>query len=128
MTKNRNFCASSSFFPILMAFRVHKIWPFCHFFPFFDLDSSSKILSKINFTLVYLFFFQTNDQNWTIFSILPYTDGCTKSGHFGTFFNSFPPDSSLKIHFFSIFWQHWGGGILANRPKISKIDPKKPSV
>ena len=39
-----------------MAFWVHIIWPFWHFFPFCP-DSSSKILSKIKFTVVYRPFF-----------------------------------------------------------------------
>ena len=118
MTKNRNFCASSSFFPILMAFRVHKIWPFCHFFPFFDLDSSSKILSKINFTLVYLFFSKQMIRIGPFFPFYHILMDALNLVILALFSIFFPPDSSLKIHFFSIFWQHWGGGILANRPKI----------
>ena len=57
ITKNGQSWPFSSFYPILMAFLIHKIWPFWHFFPFFDPDSSRKILSKIKFTLVYRPFF-----------------------------------------------------------------------
>ena len=64
------------------------------------------------------FFSQKNDQNWTIFSILPYTDGSTKSGHFSTFFDFFfALVRNLKSTFF-YFLASFGWGNLANRPKI----------
>ena len=71
-------------------------------------------------------------QKWellAIFSILPYTDGFLGPPNIAicTFFK-FCPDSLLKIRFFATLWKYWGGDMLANRPKISKIDPKKPSV
>ena len=71
MTKNRKFWPFSSFYPILMAFRVLKIWPFWHFFPFFDLDSSRKILSKIKLTLVYRPLPKKMTRIWPFFPFYP---------------------------------------------------------
>ena len=82
-----------------------------------------------------------NDKKWEILAILSilillYTDGFLSSPNLAicTFFK-FCPNSLFKIRFFATFWEYLGGatqnrgrGILANRPKISKIDPKMPSV
>jgi len=44
-------------------------------------------------------------------------------------FSNFALIRYLKSDFLQRFWEYLGGwGILANRPNISKIDPKKPSV
>ena len=56
-------------------------------------------------------------QYWFLF-------GSTKSGNFCSFSN-FSLIHHLKSAFLHRFRNIWGGGILENRPKISKIYPKK---
>ena len=61
--------------------------------------------------------------------ILPYTDGFLGPLNLAilALFSNFALIRYLKCAFLHRFGNIWGGDILANRPKLSKIDPKKPS-
>ena len=101
-----------------LAFWVHKIWPFWHFFPFFDPDSSRKILSKNQtYASIPAFFPQKMTRIGQFFPFYPILMAPLNQAILALFYFFFALIRYLKF-IFCYFLASLGWAILANRPKI----------